>query len=174
MAEEEANKTLFQLKDKETSDDIEYDASQATNDEYVAMTTKKEIVSWWFYDFANSPTAGIGLAFLFPIFLNTLATRYSCLNNTEYGCDHNNDPINSDYTLRVSMGSWQLKPESDASSMISISSALQATTYIAFSALADYGSYKKYLFRIVALFAIVMQQCWVFFGSEDLYLFAGI
>eukprot|EP01084_Bolivina_argentea_P123965 219671_1 len=90
------------------------------------MTTRKELISWWLFDWANSPTVGVGSAFLFPIFLTLMATRYSCLNNTQYGCDWNNNPIDSDYTLRVSVGSWQLKPESYASSMIAISSGLQA------------------------------------------------
>ena len=72
MAESQTDhSTLFQLRDKETEDDIEYEASQSGNDGHVPMATKREVVAWWFYDFANSPTAGIGLAFLFPIFLTT-------------------------------------------------------------------------------------------------------
>ena len=103
-----------------------------------------------------------------------MATRYSCLNNAEHGCDWNGDPINSDYILRVSMGGWNLKPESYASSMLALSSAVQGITYIFFSALADYGSYKRYLFRITAVMASLMQCAFIFFGNEDLWLLAGL
>ena len=72
MASSEASEgALYQLKDSETEDDIEYEATQSENKNHVPMTTKREIISWWFYDFANSPTVGLGITFLFPIFLTT-------------------------------------------------------------------------------------------------------
>ena len=102
-----------------------------------------------------------------------MAARYSCLNNSPYGCDWNGDPINSDYTLRVSIGSWELKPESYASSMISLSSLFQAVFYFLFSSLADYGTYKIYLFRITAIISQFMHMTWIFFSNENWWLFAG-
>ncbi len=147
------------------------------------------------FDFASQPIPGIALSFIFPIFLTTsysdilycysktfscityaiyvVATRYSCMNNTPYGCDWHDKAINSDYTLRVSMSGWNLKPASYASSMIAISSGLQAFIYLIFSSLADYGSYKIYLFRVTAVITQIMSIVWIFFSSPDLWLFAG-
>eukprot|EP01083_Nonionella_stella_P090305 252289_1 len=176
MALEGVDQTLFQLKDKETADDVELDRQQLEQNgaEHCAMTTRKEIISWWLYDCGSSAQMGVGLAFIFPIFLSLMSGRYACLNHTPYGCDWDGNPINSDQILRVSFGSIQLKPESYASAMLSISSAFQAVAYILCSALADYGTYKIYLFRITAIITQLMYMTWIFFANEDVWLFAGL
>ncbi len=48
MALEGADAVLFQLKDKETKEDIDYENIQKeSNENHVPMTTRREIISWY-------------------------------------------------------------------------------------------------------------------------------
>ena len=177
----------FQLWDKPTIDDLcaeekRQKAQQQLihkNGDHIPtppMTTRKEIVSWYLYDWANSPNSGVILAVLFPIFLTLLAEQYACQYNSSHNCDYNNDPIaNTDAPLRVGLffNLWQLKPSSFAAAMISISSLFQAIAYISISALADYGMYQHYLFRITAIIGALFNVVWIFFQSPKYWEFAG-
>ena len=47
---EGADSVLFQLKDRETQDDIHDDKEykQTAGDDYVPMTSRREILCWWY------------------------------------------------------------------------------------------------------------------------------
>ena len=172
------SKIFLQLFDKPTETDIiNNDAFEKHCDKneipYDAMASRNEIWGFFIFDWANSPMWQIALALSFPSYLAVLSTRYACLNNVPFECDYNNNPINSDKTLRVSMGIWELKPESYSAAMISISSILQAFAYITIGGLADYKNYQHYLFRICSFIGASFNLFWIFFDTPNTWLIAG-
>ena len=171
-------RVFAQLIDKPTDDDINYNVKYEAerNDKGIdcpAMATRKEIWSWLTYDWANSPMYQVVVGLAFPVTMATMATRYACVNNVPYQCDFDDDPINSNKTLRVNMGGWELKPASYAAAMVSISAFMQAFFYLTLGGLADYGEYQHYLFRIMSSIAASMLLGWIFFVDENSWLFAG-
>lgn len=163
------------LKGKPTEEDISYAILEEKQDDKYdyPMSNRSEILSWYLYDWANSPQYNLLVGLTFPLFVYVLAAEYACENNTPYGCDVNFDPINSSTTLQISMGNWKLTPSSFAFAIISISGALQAIAYIGFGALADYGSYRYYMFRGCTLIACSMNVVYFFCWDASSFMFVG-
>ncbi len=114
------------LTDKPTERDFDLSKPVDTAQPEHGMTTRKELWSWYIYDWANSAYSGVALSFVVPLFLAALAQQYACENNTPHGCDFEGDAIDSSETVQVDMTGWKLKPASYAASIISLSALFQA------------------------------------------------
>lgn len=171
--EDKASSVWQTLKDTPTEDDLKYEELEKDLYHGQSIPARSEILAWYLYDWANSPMFNVMQGLVLPIYLTSLATQYGCANETDYGCDINEEPIRSDDELFVYMGSWQLKPESFTFIINSLSGAIQAVTYICIGALADYSYYQFYLFRICTLIASCMPGIYFFIEKPGAYIFAG-
>ena len=171
--EEKLESVWATLRDKPTDEDLAYEEKEKSLYHGQLLPTRSEILAWYLYDWANSPMFNVMMGLVIPLYLSALAREYGCENETKNGCNVEFEPIEEDIDLFVYMGTWKLKPESFTFTVISISGALQAVAYISIGALADYGSYQFYLFRICTLIASIMPIVFFFINNANEYLFAG-
>eukprot|EP01084_Bolivina_argentea_P088543 159866_1 len=159
------------LFDKPTNEDRQYESQ---TDNVQPMLSRSEVWSWYMADFGTTPFFIVIVAMIFPVYLVILATQYSCQYNTPYGCDYNNNPINSNQSVFVYIGSTQWNPESFATLMIALSGILQCIAYLFISSIADYSTYQHYMFRIFTLIGSFMIIFCVIFNDPKHYAILGI
>eukprot|EP01083_Nonionella_stella_P112481 330935_1 len=163
------------LKDKPNDEDIRYASTEEEILKYkgASLTERSEILTWYLFEWANSPMFNVLIALVFPLFLSGLATHYGCDHLSDNGCDYEYNLIASDESLVVYIGGWAVGPPSFTFTIIAISGVLQLVSYISVGALADYGNYQYYLFRITAWTSSLMTIAYVFLTRPHDYLFAG-
>ena len=129
------------LKDQPNTEDLRIAETEEEKAKHGGrpMTSRTEILMWYLYEWGNSPMSNILIALIFPLFLASLATHYGCEHEAEHGCDYEYNLIGSDDSLVVYMGSISVGPASFTFLMVSISGGMQAISYIAIGALADYS-----------------------------------
>jgi UMF1 family MFS transporter len=140
------------------------------------VTTKKEIKSWYLYDFANSVFATPSLAMFIPILLDKLTTQKACSNlyndtNGEKFCDDNGHYLEE--KLFVNIGLFDITPESFAFAVLGISVLFQAVFFISFGAYADYGKNKKRLLTINTIAGSVSAMGFILFYEEWSWFIVG-
>ena len=97
------------------------------------------------FDLTNSPTAGVEVGFESSI--SYVCNTVACNNNTSFGCDYDNDPIDSSMVICMYHYLIAFKTSSFMPTMTSYLDYCKLA-YLSISSLADYGSYQHYLFRI--------------------------
>ena len=113
---------------KPTAEDIE--DNEKNGGDLPPMATRAEVIGWLIWDFSNGPQWQVFMALTWTIFLVQNATEYACTNNLPYGCDIDNEPINTDKEVLISLGGTQVKPESFYFIVVAFSGAVQLCAYV--------------------------------------------
>eukprot|EP01084_Bolivina_argentea_P189312 325581_1 len=137
-----------------------------------SKTDRKEIWAWYCYDWANSPFAAVGLGLLIPVLLTDLAEQHAC-NQLKFGCDINYKNIETGKSVQVSLGLWEVSPQSYAYTVFTFISLIQVLVYIFVAPIADYDSNRTVLFRITSIARSMMTIFYIFWSSESMWQFVG-
>eukprot|EP01083_Nonionella_stella_P037111 101187_1 len=137
------------------------------------MTDRNEVIGWLFFDFSNGPHWQVFMALCWTTFLVQTSTQYACTESLTYGCDINNDAINADESVVITVAGITVKPESFYFLVVSFSGIIQLIAYIMIGGLMDYSSYQYHIFRFTAIIAACFDAPYIFLSDPSSYLFAG-
>jgi UMF1 family MFS transporter len=122
-------------------------------------TTQRELWGWYLYEGANQPYSSVCISGYMPIIVNDMAKFYAA--TTADKC-------------HVSVLGIKILPAAFASSMISLSVLLQAILFIGTSAMADYGSLRKFMLMFTAFLGAAFTLGFIFLTSSKLFILAGV
>ena len=144
----------------------------------VTPTTKRELWSWYLYDWANSVYFTVAIGGFLPLQLLRLtqlqwcSTRIPASAELHALCDEDHLPGFDDAYVRV--GALSIRPDSAATYFISLSVLTQAFTFIALGPLADFGALRYKLLVSFGVSGAIATSSLFFVWTPSLWWLAGM